>query len=272
MKKNIYRDLLILLIACVGIWIIFSRFPIFPEESPIKVPIATEEKLGKMIVDELILTSDKKQVKTPYSDSCLAVIKHRLLKAMGNTDYEYKFILIDSPIVNAAALPGGYVIIFSGLIDFCDNAEELSAVLAHEIGHVEKKHIVNKLAKELGLSLILSTDKSVVGSVARMATSTAFDRKQEAEADKFALDLLFKTKINPHIIGLFFTRLEEKYGTDRQNIEMLSTHPFNNARVKASFEFSVPKDFKPVEYNFDWKKFQEEMKGTEEKDENESNR
>lgn len=268
MKSKIYRDLLILLVACIGIWVIFSRFPIFPEESPIKVPIATEEKLGKMIVDELILSNDTKEVNKPYSDSCLNVMKLRLLRSMGNTEYEYKFILIDSPIVNAAALPGGYVVIFSGLIDFCQNAEELSAVLAHEIGHVEKKHIVNKLAKELGLSLILSTDKSVVGSVARMATSTAFDRKQEEEADKFAMDLLLRTKISPRIVGLFFTRIEEKYGTDRKNIQMLSTHPFNNARIKTSFEYPVPKEFKSVGFDFDWKKFQEEMKGKEEKEEN----
>ena len=263
MKKRIIRDLLIIVVVSGGIWAVFTLFPVF-KDSSIKVPISTEEKLGKTVLEQFILNNGKDKISDKYSDSCLSVIKRRILKSVGTTNYEYNLIVVENSTVNAVALPGGYIVVFSGLIDFCDNPDELTAVIAHEIGHIEKKHVINKLIKEFSLALITSNDKFVIGTIARIMASTAFDRKQEEEADKFALQTLTKSKINPRIMGSFFTRIEEKYGSDSKNIEMLSTHPFNNARIKASFDYPIPQDFKEQPFDFDWKKFKSVFSSDEE--------
>jgi predicted Zn-dependent protease len=84
--------------------------------------------------------------------------------------------------------------------------------------------------------------------------STAFDRRQEEEADRLSLDLLEKAEINPHILGTFFRRLEEEEGTYDSRFTILMTHPHINARIKTALEYTTAEKFREKKFKIDWQR------------------
>ena len=253
MRKSILKDILILVGASILIWGIFTIFPLIPDDTGMKVSIEQEEKFGKLIVDNIINNNPAfVKVKNPVLDSELDIIMLRLVNGIYATDYDYHIIVIDSPVVNAAALPGGYILVFTGLIKITDKPEELAAIIAHEIGHIEKRHVISRIIKELGLSIIFSGDNMVLGEVFKYATSTAFSRQQEQEADDYSLKLLEKSEIHPIVMASVFRKLKEKVGDYGDNFEILSTHPNINSRIKSSLSYKLKKNFKSNPINIDW--------------------
>jgi len=93
-----------------------------------------------------------------------------------------------------------------------------------------------------------------------------FDRRQEKEADEFALNTMYKAKINPQIMGTFFRKLKNEYHNVDYQVEILSTHPNINSRIKASFEFEVEDDFEAETLEIDWQRFKNELNLTKELD------
>ncbi|MFC2114757.1 M48 family metallopeptidase [Bacteroidota bacterium] len=260
MKSKILFDLLKLLAVFVLIWLVFVIFPVFPNRDVFSLSISKEEKLGKLIVEDILMKDPSfKRVYSDYVDSCINIIEYRLLDAMGSTEYDYKLMIVKDDIVNAFALPGGYIVINSSLIEFTDNPEELAAVIAHEMGHIEERHIVSKLIKELGISILLSGDQVVLGEVGKTAASTVFDRKQEREADKFSLDLMYEAKIDPRIMATFFRKLKSEVGDYDKKLEILMTHPHISSRIKSSLEYKIDDDFNSEPINLDWQKLKEEL-------------
>ena len=259
MKKSIYIDLLKLLAIFGILWAIFVLFPIFPDKSDFEISIEKEEQLGKLIVDNILFnSSDFMPLSTPQLDTAMVVIKERLLENIGLTDYQYSIKVIDNPQINAFTLPGGNIFVFSGLIQFTEHPEELAAVLAHEIGHVEHRHVVTKLIKEFGLTFLFSVltggDAVILSEIGKTAVSTVFDRKQEKEADQYALDLLTKSNVSPQSLAAFFRRLKRTKGGYNENLEIFMTHPHVNSRIKASIEYKVPEDFNSIELDINWEK------------------
>lgn len=259
MRSSIYRDLIILLTVFIACWAAFAYIPwgkIFSTPD-LTISIENEEKLGKLIVDYSIkndpaitLVHDKKL------DSVMRIVSHLLVSKIGKTDFEYTFRIIKGDQINAFTLPGGNIFIYTGLIEFCDSPEHLCSVLAHEIGHVEKRHVMDKLAKELGITLLFSvlggSDHVMISEIGRTATSTVFDRAQEKEADEFAFNLMEQSGINPKSLGAFFRKLSDEYGDSNEHLEILLTHPNNNSRIKASLEYQVKPDFVEKKINLDW--------------------
>ncbi len=256
MRASIFRDLLILLVIFGVIWAAFTYFPIFPDEKVLEIPVDKEEKLGELIMEELM--ADMEETNTPALDSAIYVISETLLENIGLTDYEYDIKVVNNEDVNAITLPGGNILIFSGLIEFVESAEELSAVVAHEIGHVELRHVVKKLIKELGLTILLSVftgnDPVLIHEIGKIASSTVFDRRQEKKADEYALELLTKSGINPRIMASFFRRLSKEYGDIHESLEFLSTHPNNNSRIKNALQYKLPEDFEEKKLPVDWER------------------
>lgn len=253
MKASIFYDFLKLLAIFGLIWAVFYFFPIIPDKDDFQFSIEKEEKLGKVIVEDVLSKDpDFREISDPYLDSVIFVIEERLLQAIGTTDFEYNIRVVENPMVNAFALPGGYIFICSGLIEFSEYPEEVAAVIAHEMGHIEHRHVIAKLIKELGIGILTSGDLTILGEIGRTATSTVFDRKQERDADQFALETLYQANISPRHLGTFFRRLKSKYGVTSENLEIISTHPHINSRIKASLEFDIHQDFKPRGFDVDW--------------------
>lgn len=253
MSNRIIRDILFLVGGFGLIWALFTFLPIFPDKVDLNMSIENEVKIGDAIVESLLENDPSfKYVSNPKLDSAMYLIEKRLVDAIGFTEFNYKIHVIDNSTVNAFAMPGGYVFVYTGLIEITETPEELASVLAHEIGHIEQRHVIKKLIKDLGITILTSGDATVLSEVGRTATSTVFDRKFEREADAFALETLEKAKISPQNIAILFRRFKEEVGSYNENIEILMTHPHHNSRIKRSLEYQVSNDFKAEKIDVDW--------------------
>lgn len=253
MFQKIYKELLILLVAFGAIWAIIAYLKIAPKAPDTSVSIETEEQLAEVITKSVLVQYP--QIENPTVDSAVWLISNRLENAIESTPYEYTFHVIENEQVNAFATLGGHIFIHSGLILKMESAEELAAVLAHEMGHVEKRHVVNKLVKELGITLIFSVitgnDPILLSEILESLISTAFDRNQESEADQFGLDLLEKAHIQPLAMAHAFRKLKNE-SSGSYIPDVISTHPNINARIQASVNYKVEDSFQSEPLEIDW--------------------
>lgn len=259
MKGKIIRDLFILLGAFGFIWIIFSLFQ-YPED-PVLMSEEKEQKLGESYLDLVLLNPMFGEFENPKVDSAVQVIGDRLEGGLEDSKYSYNFLVFESEMINAFTVPGGNILISSGLIAFSDTPEELAAVMAHEMGHVEKRHVISRLIKELGLEILSSGDPYVLGEVTGLLTSSTFDRRQEEAADLFAAQLLESASIEPRTLATFFRKLEEEIDNDlMEHFEIISTHPNFRSRIREALSYKPSEEFKAESLELDWDAIKDELK------------
>ncbi|MGQ0829609.1 MAG: M48 family metallopeptidase [Bacteroidota bacterium] len=267
LKHNLKYGTILLVIFGL-LWGAFALIPwgaLFSGVADAGISIDQEEKLGKVLVENVMEAGEGSQqlLHNPALDSAMNDINSRLLTSLGPTDYNYKIQVINNEEINAFTLPGGYIFINKGLISFCDSPEEVAAVLAHEIGHAEKRHVVDKLAKELGITILFSVltggDATLLHEVFKSATSTMFDREQEKEADAFSFPLMEKAHLNPQTMAVFFRKLTRKHGDAGEAMELLQTHPNNASRIKAALEYKAAQGFTAQNFKIDWKRVQQSV-------------
>ncbi|MBP9689255.1 MAG: M48 family metallopeptidase [Bacteroidia bacterium] len=138
-------------------------------------------------------------------------------------------------------MPGGHLIIYSGLIQNADNQEELSGVICHEIAHIQLSHVMKKLVKEIGLTALISMTTGngsgeIIKETAKMISSSAFDRSLEKEADIKAVDYLINAKINPEPFANFLYKLSVKENETTKYLTWISTHPESKERAEYIIE------------------------------------
>ena len=265
MRSSTLRDLIILL--AIGATIFTAGYFIVKEigksdlDLSYEVSIEQEEELGDLFKE--MIWDQYPAIKDNAADSAFQQIKDRLISALDTSLYRYEFTIIKSDQINAFTIPGGNIYMFSELIKIAETPEEVAAVLAHEIGHAEKRHVVTKLIKELSITAIVSVlsggDPSILTQVLKDIIGNSFDSKQEEEADKFALELLEKAGISPKSLARFFEHLNEKNLDYDEELEILMTHPHNDKRIEQVRRYKTKNDFKPVPFNLDWKKVQESL-------------
>ncbi|BFM14898.1 M48 family metalloprotease [Maricurvus nonylphenolicus] len=182
-------------------------------------------------------------------------IGQTLVKNSDRPDIAYTFTIIDSPDINAFALPGGYIYINRGLIGFLKNEAQLAAVLAHEIGHVTARHAVRQDAAKTGAKVgstaasiisVLTTGNTALGDVTGLWSSAAvmgYGREMELEADSFGAQYLYNSGYEPQamadVIGVlkdherFSRRRARDSGKKQQSYHgVFSTHPRNDTRLQ----------------------------------------
>jgi beta-barrel assembly-enhancing protease len=142
-----------------------------------------------------------------------------------------KVQLIDKPgVINAFAVPGGYIYVYTGLLKALDNESELAALLGHEITHVTHHHYRNQLAKLYGIETLvglLRGDATAVSLVAANLVALKFSRDNEFDADKTATLMAGSAGWNPLGVATFFARL------DGSGFDWIFTHPASSDRVAA---------------------------------------
>lgn len=153
------------------------------------------------------------------------------------SSYRYRFYLAKDDAVNAFAVPGGIIVVHTGLIAATRRPEELAGVLAHEVQHVEQRHSLQAMIKNLGLRglwALVSGDLGggLVGRAAVELTSLSFSRAAEAQADDKGFDTLLEAGIDPQGMADFFAILAEREGGAAPP-PFMSTHPASAAREAA---------------------------------------
>lgn len=259
MKRAILRDLVIMLGVFGLIWLAASMFH-YPR-APSLLSTEKEKKLGDAYVDLILLNPGFRELKNDTVDEAVQVIGERLENALKHSAYTYRYIVFQNEMINAFTVPGGNILISTGLISFCDTPEELASVMAHEMGHVEERHVVSRLIKELGINILTSGDSYVLGEVTGLLTSTRFDRKQEEAADLFAAKLLERSAIEPRTLATVFRKLDEEQGNQLlQQFEIVSTHPNFRSRIRAALSYKPGEDFTATPVALDWEKVKAALK------------
>lgn len=265
MRASTFRDLLILLVIGIALfaggYFLVKKIGKSDFDKSFQISYAQEEKLGNLFKD--LIWDQYPSVKDNAADSALQQIKDRLVGALDSSRYRYQFTIIKEEQINAFTIPGGNIYVFSGLMKAAESPEEVAAVLAHEMGHAEQRHVVTKLMKELSMTAILSIlsggDPSALAQILKNIVGNTFDREQESKADQFALELLEKAKISPKNLGRFFQRLNEKDLKYDENLEILMTHPHNDKRIDQARKYKTKNDFKPEPFKIDWKRVQNSL-------------
>jgi predicted Zn-dependent protease len=206
------------------------------------IPVEWEIALGETVFEEY------KEGRTLIEDTdmltSLETITNPLLSSIPDKRYAFQVYIIEDPTINAFALPGGYVVLHTGLLLAAESAEEVLGVLAHEISHVTLQHGIRKLLDSLGLLLIIKAvlgDQSGIGAElinnGAFLLNRKFSREFEREADETGYLYLVNARIDPRGMIGFFQRLREeseKAGNLalEETLNFLSTHPDHGSRIK----------------------------------------
>lgn len=191
------------------------------------VPVAQERKLGEAVFAQ---TRSRLKVVEGPSAAMVREIGARLTKGSA---YTYEFHVADDSTVNAFAMPGGFVVVHTGLLALAGNAEEVAGVLAHEVQHVERRHSLKAMAKSAGLMVTVSMvfgDLGGLVSLGQDLIGLKFSRQHESEADAEGLKALVAAGISPVGMRDFFRKMGEK---EKLNLGWLSSHPGSEERYAA---------------------------------------
>jgi len=181
-------------------------------------------------------------------------IGQRLAKAGHRPGIEYRFLVVDSPDVNAFALPGGFIYITRGILAYLNSEAELAAVLGHELGHVTARHSVQQLsaatAANIGLNIlgifVPAARGTVGGNVINIlggALLSGYGREHELEADRLGAEYLARTGYDPQamvkVVGvlknqeLFDAEVAKAEGRQpRAYHGLFASHPDNDTRLQ----------------------------------------
>lgn len=161
--------------------------------------------------------------------------------------YPYQLEIIDKDILNAFALPGGYLYVYTGLLSYLDTEAALAGVLGHEIAHAERRHATQRMTSHYGvsflLSLILGENPSQIAEVAANLfvglTFLANSRSDENDADEYSFNYLKDTRYYPGGVKFFFEKMRDEGLVSSQSDKIatfLSTHPDPVDRISSTNE------------------------------------
>lgn len=229
---RILSKILLALLVFVGAWYALSQIDFMGRWEIDKMTKAQEKKLGDAVWELFI--NDNDIIEDSLAQDVIQQLKNRLAPTDTALD-SITIFLVDDSQINAFALPGRQIILYTGLIDFCNDPDELAGVLAHEMAHIHLDHVVKKLVKEVGLNILvsLSGDQSggVIREILKYITSTAFDRAAESEADVQAVSWLQQADIDPEKMATFFLRMDREGPSIPGIADWISTHPDSKDRA-----------------------------------------
>jgi predicted Zn-dependent protease len=178
--------------------------------------------------------------------SYISALGNQLADATDVRDLRWQFTVVDSREVNAFALPGGWVYVNRGLIERATDMSQLAGVMAHEIGHVTRRHSVQQLQQaqgaDAGLMLLCTLTKACESGVGQAAVGLGssalfakFSRSDEAEADAEAVTTTIRAGISPYGIPAMFRILLHERKADAGALDaFFASHPLEEDRIAAT--------------------------------------
>jgi predicted Zn-dependent protease len=188
----------------------------------------------------------------PALNSYVNRVGQSLARQTERTDVTYTFTILNSPIVNAIATPGGYVYVTRGLLTLADNEAELAGVLGHELGHITARHHAQQQTRETLATIGLAALAIAAGAppalmqgtqLAALAYLRSFSREQEYEADQLGARYTARAGYDPQAMVTFlrtlqaYTKLEETMlgrAARAERFDFLATHPTTADRISSA--------------------------------------
>lgn len=180
------------------------------------IPFAWEQRLGDSISGDF----EGHACHAPEGQKALDGLARRLSPA----SRPIRVTVLDIPVVNAVALPGGRILIFDRLIAEARSPDELAGVLAHEIGHVDHRHVLVAMMRRFGIGLLVGSGGNTA-QYGQALLDSRYSRAAEAEADDYSIDHLRSAGISPAATAALFARLGRDEGADPGIFAYLASHP-----------------------------------------------
>lgn len=196
-----------------------------------RIPTSWEEELGRRTLESF--TDNLPECDDEALGRHVGSIVKRLDEAAPTHPYTFKVHIIETDAVNAFALPGGYIVLFSGLIEKTDNPEELAGVVAHEMQHIIHRHTTKGMVENLSTYMLFKfmAGDAYAGGLINSLGNLRYSRIHERTADEEGLKLLISSGIDPSGFVSFFEKMEDMEGNLPEQLSYLSTHPFAGERV-----------------------------------------
>jgi beta-barrel assembly-enhancing protease len=215
------------------------------------IPASVEQSMGDTLVGDF-------GGRFCHTDKGKAALD-KLVRSLDANPKDLQVEVAKIDMLNAVALPGGKVILFDGLVKQAKSADEVAGVLAHEIGHVRERHVMQSLLRQMGLAVVLGGLDGSGGSMLSGALSVNYTRGSEREADAYSMKALSGAAISPVATADFFNRLAKLSGEAEGNKRLtsmtgyISSHPLSAERKKL-FENSIVKgkDYKSALTSSEW--------------------
>ena len=207
--------------------------------------ITSEEELS---LGEAAYKKTLKESKLSQDQATTAMVRRvgeRIAKAANRPDFQWEFNLVEDKTPNAFCLPGGKVVVYTGILPFTKDETGLAVVVGHEVAHALARHGAERMSTSLLTEVAGQTAGSIFGGgnpeTARAVEQAfgigsgvgiilPFSRHQESEADKIGLLLMAQSGYDPRQATEFWTRMGQ--GQDGAPPEFLCTHPSDETRIK----------------------------------------
>jgi beta-barrel assembly-enhancing protease len=239
------------ILTIIGLSYIYF-IPWVAEKSVVLIPKTYDDEVGRLFFEQNLQFNSIDTSKTKVLNLFASELKLNQTKKI-------KFTVVNSDIVNAYALPDGNVVVYTGIIDCMKDYDELVGLIGHEVAHVNRRHSMKMLCRNLSGYVFVSTIlgdangvMAVIGDNINNLQSLSFSREFEQQADIDGFEILLLNKVNPQGMPKLFNRLEDQTGIVLP--EFLSTHPITKERINyinkliktRKFQFSENQNLKKL--------------------------
>lgn len=229
------------------------------------LPLDVDKKLGQMAFDSMDIAGPK--ITDPVVVGAIQDIVSRLQPHADLPGLTFDVHVVNSKEVNAYCLPGGKIVIFTGLLRRAASPEQVAGVLSHEMSHATKRHGLRRAVESIGVFSairILTGDVGWLESMgidfARQAALSGYSRAAETEADVAGVQMLHAAAIDPLELAAFFELLKAEEPGAAVNIKWLGTHPDHDARiaqVRSELAKLSPQQYRALD--IDWQNVQQRL-------------
>lgn len=237
MSKIYLIVLMFLFVSCTG------KAPITGREQMVLISPAQEKSLGESSYREFLksakISTDKIQT------ARIKAIGEKIATAADRDDFEWEFNLVEDKQINAFCLPGGKVVVYTGILGIAKNDDQLATVMSHEIAHALARHGAERMTHQQISSGIQTLGNILIGAAApeyrdvfnvaygygtQLGVMLPYSRSHEYEADAIGVYLMKKAGYDINEAIRFWENMKKEKGGSQ--IEFLSTHPSDENRIK----------------------------------------
>jgi Zn-dependent protease with chaperone function len=219
------------------------------------VPAALERRFGDVAEGQVKILFGNKTCNNASGRAAFNKLVNAIHEAAG-MDTSIQTAVLSTPIPNAFALPGGKVYLFDGLLAKAENADEITGVLAHELGHLQHRDNTRNLIYNGGTSFLIGLlfgDVSGSGALifaSRSLVTASYSREAEQNADTFSIDVMHRLGRSPKPMGELLFRVTGKQVDN--TLSVLSNHPLTEDRLKRMSDEDRPSRGPPLLTAEEW--------------------
>lgn len=211
--------------------ILFVLLPQMANTLAALIPPEREAALGRATIRQVeLLFGSEARCTNPEAQAIWDDMAERFVDR-ARYDAPLTVIVMDNPMVNAFAAPGGHVVFFRGMIDEAQSADELAAVMAHEVGHVVARDPTRLMLRSVGsvgiLGLVLGdfAGGGLIVVLTDQLLESSYSREAEEEADRYAFERMIDQGLDPAALADLFGRMRDKHGDVEGLASHIMTHP-----------------------------------------------